>query len=202
VQVIPNSVESDWYVEKPLDDGERKPYLLTVSGEASSKNLSGLLKGLAEMRRMGVGRDLRLRVVGVKPEFQDRFARQADSLGMGSVVKFEPFLDGSDLRRLYREAWAFVLPSFFEGFGIPVLEAMASGTPVVCSDTTSLPEVAGGAAWLFDPRRVRDMAEALAGAVAGGVERSVRARAGLARAHKFHFGEVRKQIQEFWISIE
>ena len=71
------------------------------------------------------------------------------------------WLEQEDLEGLYAAAAAFVFPSLYEGFGLPVLEAMRRGVPVACSDRSTLPEVAGDAALLFDPERVQAIADAL-----------------------------------------
>ena len=97
--------------------------------------------------------------------------------GIGDRVVFPGFIRPADLPALYAGASLFVFPSLYEGFGLPVLEAMACGTPVACSRTTSLPEVAGGAAALFDPEDPRDIA-----AVVGALLADAGLRADLARA--------------------
>ena len=86
----------------------------------------------------------------------------ASQLGVAGRVRFPAWLPAADLEGLYRLAAAFVLPSFEEGFGLPILEAMGRGVPVACSNTSSLPEVAGDAAELFDPRSPEDIARAIA----------------------------------------
>jgi glycosyltransferase involved in cell wall biosynthesis len=87
----------------------------------------------------------------------------AEALGLDGDVRFLGWTSAEDVEGLFALCDAFVFPSFYEGFGLPVLEAMARGVPVACSDRASLPEVAGGAALLFDP--------AEPAAIAGAIER-------------------------------
>jgi len=202
VRVIPNSIDREWFVEKPLLDSQRKPYLLSVSGEAPSKNILGLIRAFAVMRNEGIGRDLTLRIVGVKPQFQSTFRLEATRLGLEKKVHFDGFLTQEQLMEAYRKAWAFVLPSLFEGFGIPLLEAMASGTPVACSNTTSLPGVAGSAAKLFDPRDTRDMAEVMAAVVEPEKSRLEQAQHGLEQAEKFCRESANEKVSQFWRALE
>jgi glycosyltransferase involved in cell wall biosynthesis len=201
IHVIPNSVGNAWFVSHPLDDSLRKPYLLSVTGEAPSKNLSALLKAFAEMRANGFGRELSLRIVGIKPAFHSGYLEEAEQLRLVGAVRLESFISEDELRRMYREAWAFVLPSLFEGFGIPLIEAMASGTPVVCSDTTSLPEVVGDAAILFNPRYIDDMAAKLARIVADRTVRAIGIQKGLKRAEMFRQEAIMQKITDFWSQI-
>lgn len=201
IHVVPNSLDAAWYALEPLHDAERGRYILTVTGEAPSKNLSALLKAFALMQAEGVGKEMVLRVVGIKPAFHGSYLAEVVGLGLSKKVVFESYVSEPELRRMYREAWAFVLPSLYEGFGIPLLEAMASGTPVVCSNTTSLPEVVGDAAWMFDPRNCEDMAAALGEAVSSAAERPRRASAGLARAEMFRREVVSRDIEKFWNSV-
>jgi glycosyltransferase involved in cell wall biosynthesis len=88
---------------------------------------------------------------GAPREAQPEIDRQIEALGLTGQVRFLGYCPREDVPALYRAAAGLVFPSLFEGFGIPVLEAMASGCPVVCSNTTSLPEIAGDAAMLVDP---------------------------------------------------
>ena len=91
----------------------------------------------------------------------------------------------ADLPALYSAATAFVFPSLYEGFGLPVLEAMACGTPVICSNTSSLPEVAGAAALLVDPLDTAALADALRHVLTDGDLRADLRRRGLAQAARF-----------------
>ena len=83
------------------------------------------------------------------------------ALGLGDAVRWTGYLPDADLVRLYQQARVLVMPSLYEGFGLPVIEAMACGTPVVCSRIGALEEVAGDAALFVDPESVPDMAGAI-----------------------------------------
>ena len=200
VVVIPNSLDSSWYSGDQISSFERGRYLLTVSGEASSKNLPALLRAFKLFKRRGGNSvfDVKLRIVGIKQAYQQHFFKIAQGLGIESFVMFEPFLTEDALKELYKKAWLFVMPSLYEGFGIPVLEAMACGTPVVCSDTTSLPEVVGEAGWLFDPRDAADMADKIYLAWTDELERSKRIQLGIERASVYSRKNVEKEIKKFW----
>ena len=89
---------------------------------------------------------------------RDDASARAISAGISDRVVFPGSIEHADLPSLYSNASLFVFPSLYEGFGLPVLEAMACGTPVACSRATSLPEAAGGASALFDPEDPRDIA--------------------------------------------
>jgi alpha-1,3-rhamnosyl/mannosyltransferase len=119
-----------------------------------------------------------------------RAARHADSL------RFTGFLPSADLPDLYRAADLLVFPSLYEGFGMPILEAMACGTPVACSSTSSLPEVAGDAAVLFAPADVSSIAAAIESVLTSTSRaRDLRER-GLARAAGFHWRRSAEQTLE------
>ena len=118
------------------------------------------------------------------PEAKASRCRQAAWQARDSVRFLGPVAD-ADLPALYAAATVFVLPSLYEGFGLPVLEAMACGAAVACSNTSSLPEIAGDAALTFDPLDVEAMAEAI-GRLLGDEElRDRMAQAGLAQAASF-----------------
>jgi glycosyltransferase involved in cell wall biosynthesis len=133
------------------------PVLLTVNAALPHKNLDRLLRALPAME---ASPKPLLVMAGHAGRQSDRLRALAAELGIAERVRMTGWLADEDLEGLYRLAAAFVYPSLHEGFGIPVLEAMHRGVPTACADATSLPEVAGDAALLFDPRSV----EAIAGA--------------------------------------
>lgn len=124
-------------------------YLLTASTSHPHKNLDALLRAFAEVRR--VHPDLRLVVSGMHGFVAEPLRQLRDSLGLGEAVDFPGWIPRADLHELYARAWAFVLPSKFEGFGLPLLEALAAGVPTACSAVQPLAGLAGDAAVLFDP---------------------------------------------------
>lgn len=123
-------------------------YFLAVGTLEPRKNLKTLLLAFAGMRKATADQ---LVVVGGQGWLFEETQELLRKLGLGSRVIFTDYAPRSELPALYAGAKAFVFPSFYEGFGIPVLESMASGTPVISSNTSSLPEVGGGAALYFDP---------------------------------------------------
>jgi glycosyltransferase involved in cell wall biosynthesis len=137
-----------------LDLGER-PVVLCVSQKRSHKNLARLIDAVA-------GLDAVLVLPGAPTEHELELRRRAQELGIADRVRFPEWLENDELEGLYGLAACFVLPSFEEGFGLPVLEAMARGVPVCCSDASSLPEVAGDAALLFDPHSAEAIRDAVA----------------------------------------
>ena len=148
--------------------GER-PLLLSVNAALPHKNLERLIRAVAQLP------DAVLALVGHAGRDAERLQALAAELGVADRVRLTGWLSNEDLEGLYRLAAGFVYPSLHEGFGMPVLEAMRRGTPVACADATSLPEVVGDAALLFDPRSVDAIAaaarELLAGEPACRVER-------------------------------
>ena len=112
------------------------------------------------------------------PQPKQRAARRR----LGDAVRFLGPVNERDLPALYSAATLFIFPSLYEGFGLPVLEAMACGTPVACSNTPSLTEVAGEAALIFDPHSVAEIRDAIAELVEDGPQRAQRTEQGLARA--------------------
>lgn len=129
--------------------------LLTVNAALPHKNLERLLRAVP-----GLPGDVTLVLVGHAGRQSDHLRAVAAQLGVADRVRFTGWVSDGDLEGLYRLAAAFVYPSLHEGFGLPVLEAMRRGVPVACADATSLPEVAGDAAVLFDPLSEEAMAGA------------------------------------------
>jgi glycosyltransferase involved in cell wall biosynthesis len=139
-----------------LRDGQ---LVLCVAAKRAHKNLDGLIRAMAQLlERSHMDRRPLLVLPGSPTPYEEELRRLAVELGVADDVAFPAWVDEADLEALYAAAGCFVLPSFQEGFGLPVLEAMARGVPVACSASSSLPEVVGDAALLFDPRDDRAIA--------------------------------------------
>jgi glycosyltransferase involved in cell wall biosynthesis len=136
----------------------REPLVLCVAAKRAHKNLDGLIRALA---LLGDPRP-QLVLPGSPTAYEQRLRGLAQELGVADRVHFPSWVSGEQLEALYALAACFVLPSFQEGFGLPVLEAMRRGVPVACSGTSALPEVAGDAALLFDPASPASIADTIA----------------------------------------
>lgn len=136
------------------------PVLLYVGRFDPYKNLCGLLRAFERVVQRMDGR-VRLRVIGPPDPRYPEAPRLAETLNLNPYIEWSGYVDGGGLARAYREADALAMLSLYEGFGLTLLEAMASGTPVVCSDRASLPEVVGDAALMTDPDHPATAAEAL-----------------------------------------
>jgi glycosyltransferase involved in cell wall biosynthesis len=131
----------------------KQPYLLYVGNAYPHKNLEGLIKAYAEIEKEI--KNLSLVLVGKEDYFYNRLKQLAKNFS--SNIIFPGFVPDSELAALYQNATAYVFASFYEGFGLPPLEAMAHGLPVVSSSKTCLPEVLGDAALYFNPDDKEDM---------------------------------------------
>jgi glycosyltransferase involved in cell wall biosynthesis len=136
--------------------GIDRDYILYVGIYKPRKNHARLLKAFQLLLKTGARS--RLVIAGPMGEGKPILQRLATELGIAEHVVFTGFVNDADLRALYSGARVCVCPSLYEGFGFTVLEAMACGTPVVCSSATSLPEVAGKAALYFNPYKPEEMA--------------------------------------------
>ncbi len=146
----------------PLD----RPLILYVGGISPHKNLDGLLRAMKLSAGTDAASPWHLALVGdfTRDSFLSCHAELVSlvaELGLGERVTFTGFVDDDDLVLLYNSATMLVLPSFSEGFGLPVLEAMACGLPVAVSNRYSLPEIVGDAGLLFDPSSPAQMARAI-----------------------------------------
>jgi glycosyltransferase involved in cell wall biosynthesis len=135
------------------------PIVLAVSALLAHKNVGSLVEALPEIKR--AAREATVVVPANPTPLGEQLAVRARALGVGGALILPGWVSPSDLEGLYAAASCFVLPSFREGFGLPVLEAMRRGVPVACSNASALPEVAGEAALMFDPNRSDELADAV-----------------------------------------
>lgn len=176
---------------------EEFPYLLVVANPQPRKNINVAIEAFFEIAGDALHKDLRLVIAGnanagwgdddlhsqisKRPEFAERVCR------IGSVSE-------ADLPVIYSSALLFIFPSTYEGFGLPVLEAMQCGTPVICSNTTSLPEVVDDAAILFDPQSPTQLAQAIRTLANDVAIRQRLSRVGKARATEFTWDRTAAQV--------
>lgn len=208
IAVIPNGVSGDFYPQRDASDREAlrrrfgvptERFILFVGGADPRKNHRVLLEACArEAERL---REVSLVLVG---DVAHRFGNMRDTaerLNLAARVVCPGRLPLQDLRLLYSHAAIFVFPSIYEGFGMPVLEAMACGAPVITSSTTALPEVAGDAALLVDPYD--------AGALAAAIRRLIEDRAlgaalrdkGLERVKQFSWGHAARLTMDLYREV-
>ncbi|MBI1907824.1 glycosyltransferase family 4 protein [Candidatus Uhrbacteria bacterium] len=186
-QFVPSRAPSDTNYQRGY--GLNAPYLLSLATLEPRKNIESVIEAYGAFRQ-ATGHKVRLAIGGGKGwKYKEIFAAAAASPFAHDII-FLGYVHEKHKPALYRGARAFLFPSFYEGFGLPVLEAMASGTPVVTSATSSLPELTGDAAVLVDPMNVTDVAVALEELLASPGADALRAmlvRRGLTRARQFHW---------------
>jgi glycosyltransferase involved in cell wall biosynthesis len=193
--------EADPVASARARDAYRLPqrYLLYVGGADARKNIGVLLEALAGLGDASCVPTLIVAAGLPKPGQEAVFPdwrAQALRLQLGARVQFVERIAEQDLPAVYRGAEAFLFPSRAEGFGLSPLEAMASGTPVICSDATSLPEAVGEAGILIDPDRPHDWASAMQRVVADGDLRTRLSVQGIARAARFRWSDTGERVAE------
>jgi glycosyltransferase involved in cell wall biosynthesis len=175
-------------------------YVLGVGSIQPRKNLVRLMEGYALLLKKGV--DLPpLVLAGRKAWLSDETVEANVYQTIKDKVIFTGFVPDEDLPTLYSGATCFVYPSFFEGFGLPPLEAMQCGTPVIAGDRTSLPEVVGDAAILVDPYSVEAIAAALEKVLADPRLRADLRQRGLERAKSFSWDRTARQTLDIFERI-
>jgi glycosyltransferase involved in cell wall biosynthesis len=208
VVVIPNAIDERFWTVPSEEEVTRvrerflltDPFILYAGNIKPHKNLERLLEAFFRVRKRGLT-DIRLLIIGDEISKYAVLRRTVHRHNLHKHVRFLGFVPDATLAVLYRLASAFVFPSLYEGFGLPPLEAMASGTPVVTSNVSSLPEVVGDAAVLIDPYD--------ADAIADGIHRvltepalreGLRAR-GLARAREYSWERSVRQIRDIYSEV-
>jgi glycosyltransferase involved in cell wall biosynthesis len=160
-------------------------YILFVGTLEPRKNVNTLLQAFAQLIADRPRDGLHLVIAGGQGWGGEDHRATVERLGIRQYVRFTGFVADDDLPDLYRGAQVFVYPSLYEGFGLPVLEAMASGVPVITSNRSSLPEVAGDAALLVDPTQAEALAAAMSALLHDDALRQALRAKGLARAATF-----------------
>ncbi len=201
VQVTPLAADA---LFRPVKDsgtlarlGINRPYALYVGTLEPRKNVPVLLQAFAALE----GKETLLVLAGAKGWMYERIFSLVKQLGLESRVKMLGYVENDDLPVLYTEAQVFVYPSLFEGFGLPVLEAMQCGTPVITTNASSLPEVAGNAALLISPDDTAGLTAALTRVLfEPGLREEMRGKS-LARAALFSWRRTAEMTAEAYESV-
>ena len=176
-----------------------RPYIFSVGTVQPRKNYARLIHALAAVRARGL--DVGLVIAGGKGWLDDPIYAAIADAGMGDYVQFIGFADDADLPALYSDALITALPSLYEGFGFPVIESMACGTPVLTSTVSSLPEVAGDAAIMVEPTGLEAIAEGLERLITDEALRAQLVERGLARAKQFTWERTAEQLHAIYVQM-
>jgi glycosyltransferase involved in cell wall biosynthesis len=174
-------------------------FILHVGTIEPRKNLSRLLEAFKPL--LTDWPELKLVLVGKKGWLYDSFFQRLQALGLQEIVIFPGFVDEADLPAFYQLAEVFVYPSLYEGFGLGPLEAMACGTPVVSSNSSSLPEVVGDAGLLINPTDTAALSEALRRVLSDATLRAELEHRALARAQQFSWKKAADELEVIYRSL-
>jgi glycosyltransferase involved in cell wall biosynthesis len=177
--------------------GVAPPYLLFVGAARRKKNVEGLIAAFAQLPDE-LKSSTQLVLAGIRNPKQHGLEAKVQQRRIADRVRFPGFVSDGDLVHLYRGASALVFPSLFEGFGIPPLEAMACGTPVIASTGGALPEVVGTAALLVQPGDVQQLADAMKRVLTSEPLRADLRRRGLERAPQFTWRRAAEKVLELY----
>lgn len=160
IATVPHGVDPEFFeIGKRRRDGPGRPFILVVSTLHPHKNLERMIEAYRQFRTAHP--EYRLVVAGLKGFAAAGLQDRVRALGLSDDVEFTGWIPRSDLYALFSAARAFFAPSLFEGFGMPLVEALAAGIPSACSSIPTFREIADGSAWLFDPSSTEAMRNAL-----------------------------------------
>jgi glycosyltransferase involved in cell wall biosynthesis len=208
IAVIPNGVSGEFRPDHEVTRVSRlrlqyglseEPYILFMGGADPRKNHISLFRAYA--LKPALRESHFLVAVGNPVHRLGSIMETARTLGISDRVVCTGMINTDDLRLLYSNAALFVFPSRYEGFGLPVLEAMACGTPVITSNTTALPEVAGDAAILINPEDPEDLAEAMVKILSDRGLRETLRNSGIERARQFTWARTAQETVKLYREI-
>ncbi len=153
----PDHLRGESWSREHLGGDKDKKYILYVGTLQPRKNIDTLIDAFAEFRKSN--KDFKLAITGKRGWLYEHIFKKVEDLNLRNEVIFKGYVSDEELGNLYKNAFCFVLPSLYEGFGIPILEAMSYGCPVITSFGSSLPEIGSEACLYFDPKDFKDLVE-------------------------------------------
>lgn len=173
IKMVYNGYDRELFNEDNIDEGILKkyniayPYMIMVGASYPHKNLETAIKAFVKLENK---KDCKLIIVGKTSPYVESLKLLTKELKVEDKVVFLGYVEDEELKTLYNKSKAFVYPTLYEGFGLPILEAVACNTLVLSSNTSSLPEVAGEGAIMFDPNSVEELKKAMEKALNAGEE--------------------------------
>ena len=200
IQAMPLGVDSNWFspVAAEKTGGTTAPRLLYVGSDDERKNLRRLLEAMGLLHRQ-LDCPATLTCCGLGDAAAAKYVPILRDAGIADFVTFTGFLPDEELRKLYTEADLFVFPSLYEGFGLPILEAMAAGLPVVSSRSAALPEVGGEAAVYCDATDPAELAAAIRATWCNPTLRERLRQDGRERAVQFTWGKAAQALRDLFV---
>jgi glycosyltransferase involved in cell wall biosynthesis len=209
IAVVPNAAADCFHqvrrtaaVRQVLDRFQiAAPFILSVGDLQPRKNHIGLIEAFARLIRANPHLPHHMVLAGKKTWFAHRVHEAAKNSGVADRIRFLGFVSDDDLLQLYNACGLFCFPSFYEGFGLPVLEAMACGAAVACSNTSAVPEVADGAALVFNPYNSDEIARTMLDLIVHTELHARMCRLGLQRATRFSWQNTARETLEVYYSV-
>jgi glycosyltransferase involved in cell wall biosynthesis len=209
IRVVPNAIDPALLEDPGEEEMERvreryrirRRFVLYAGNIKPHKNLERLIAAFGLLRQRPGIEDVKLLIIGDEIARYPSLRRAVEAAGVRQDVRFFGFVPERTLAALYRMAAVFAFPSLYEGFGLPPLEAMACGTPVVTSRVSSLPEVVGDAAVLVDPTSVEEIADGIERVLTDGALRAELVARGRARARSFSWERSVQAIHESYMRV-
>lgn len=180
--------------------GLTRPFIFNVGSIEPRKNLIGLIRAYASLGKK-YHQNFDLVISGGQGWLNTEIYKEVEKLKMSDSVKFIGYVDDEDLPYLYNSAEVFAYPSFYEGFGLPILEAMACGCPVITSNVSSMPEVGGHAVSYIDPKDTETIKKALESVLGDKKKQSNMTRNGLEQAKKFSWTKCAQKTFKIYESV-
>jgi glycosyltransferase involved in cell wall biosynthesis len=209
IDVIYNAIDDRFWEPPTADQMERvrqryqlnAPFVLYAGNIKPHKNLERLIEAFHILRQNPALKDVQLLIIGDEVSKYAMLRRAVHRHKLHKHVRFFGFVSHETLAALYRLADVFVFPSLYEGFGLPPLEAMASGTPVIASNVSSLPEVVGEAALMIDPYEPQAIADAIRRVLDEPELRGTLRVRGLARAREFSWERSIRRVRQIYDEV-
>lgn len=208
IEVIPNAIDERFWAPPTDEEVERvrqryqldAPFVLYAGNIKPHKNIERLIEAFSLLKKRGFD-EVKLLIIGDEVSKYATLRRAVHRHKLHKHVRFFGFVEDKTLATLYRLARVFVFPSLYEGFGLPPLESMASGTPVITSEVSSLPEVVGDAALLIDPYEPAAIADAMDRVLSDAALRADLRERGLARARHFSWERSIARVREIYQEV-